>query len=64
VIRYQKGDIVSFKFSAALKETYNGVIVSSYKSKLERNYIYEIASMNHSMVTYSISGRCILKKLA
>lgn len=62
--RYQKGDIVSFKFSSSLKETYSGVVISSYKSRLERNYIYEIASMNHSMVTYSISGRCIVKKLA
>ena len=60
---FKKGDIVTFKFSPRLKETYNGIIVSSWKSKESKN-VYEIASMNHSMSSYTIGESCIIKKIA
>jgi len=60
--RYQKGDIVSFRFSTSHKRVYNGVIVSSWQRN--NRTIYEIASMNHSMVSYTIADFCIDKKIA
>jgi len=61
--KYQPNDMVSFKFSTRYKQTYNGVIVSIWHRGRNR-VIYEIASMNHSMCSYSVCEECIVKKLS
>lgn len=61
--KFDANDLVCFKFSSRLRETYSGVIVSIYHNRNNR-VIYEIASMNHSMCSYSISEDCIVKKLS
>ncbi len=61
--RYNKGDIVAFKFSNLCKETFNGVIISSRKAGRFYRTVYEIASMNHNMCSYSIGEALIVKKI-
>jgi hypothetical protein len=60
--RYLAGDIVSFRFTTSNKRFYNGIIVASWKKN--NRVMYEIASMNHSMVSYTIADFCIDKKIA
>ena len=59
---YAKGDMVVFKFSKSLKETFNGIIVSRWRRN--RTFIYEISSMNHGMSSFTIGQECILKKIS
>ena len=65
-MKYVKGDIVTFKLSSLLKETYSGIILSSWTSTGRKNKfnIYKIASMNHGMADFTIGESCIIKKLS
>jgi len=60
-MKYDCGDLVCFAFTHRKKPTYHGIIVNYYS--ISGNLIYEVQSLNHSMNTYSISERCILKKI-
>lgn len=60
--KYEAGDVVSFHFSRTHREEHNGMIVTSWRN-WNNKIIYEIASMNHGMCSYSVSESCIIKKL-
>lgn len=61
--KFKTNDLVSFKFSSNYRDLYSGVIVSIWHHS-KHKVVYEIASMNHSMCSYSISEDCIVKKLS
>lgn len=60
--KFSKDDMVSFKFSKVDRQLHTGVILSIWHRGRNR-IIYEVASMNHSMCSYSICEECIVKRL-
>jgi len=66
--KYEKGDIVTFTFVEGATTYNNGVVINRWQTDAKRKggkrAIYEIASMNHSMNSFSIGESCILKKIS
>lgn len=66
--KYEKGDIVTFTLFKGSSVENNGVILNRWQNDARHNggkrAIYEIASMNHSMNSFSIGENCILKKIS
>jgi len=61
--KFSKNDTVCYKISKKSKTTYYGIILTLWHSQDSRSVIYEVASLNDGMCSYSIGEEYIIKKI-